>query len=136
MSMKKHQPMDTRFRKVAILTALIFLALAFAWMFASGEQLSRWGVSASSSTELLGRRAAALYAGIGIMFLQARNAEPSPARTALLHGAIVTCLMLAVLGTAELINGHAGPGILAAVVIEIVLVIAFLYAARTRQTTR
>ncbi|MDR7377237.1 peptidoglycan/LPS O-acetylase OafA/YrhL [Rhodoferax ferrireducens] len=128
--------MNTSFRNAAILAACIFLALALTWMFAPGVLLSRWGVDLSDSTGLMGRRAAALYAGIGVMFLQARNAAPSPARSALLSGAIVACLLLAALGTVELINGHAGPGILVAVAIEIVLVMAFLYAARTRQTHR
>ena len=127
--------MNTSFRNVAILAAFIFLVLALTWMFAPGALLSRWGVDPSGSTDLLGRRAAALYAGIGVMFLQARNAAPSPARSALLSGAIVACLLLAVLGTVELINGHAGPGILVPVAIEVVLVMAFLYAARSRQSS-
>ena len=125
--------MTISFRNVAILAAFIFLALALAWMFAPGALLSRWGVDLSASAGLVGRRGAALYAGIGIMFLQARNAAPSPTRSALLKGAVVTCLLLAILGTLELVNGHAGPGILVAVGIEIVLAIAFLRVARTRQ---
>ena len=125
--------MSISFRNVAILAAFIFLALALTWMFTPGVLLSRWGVDLSGSAGLVGRRGAALYAGIGVMFLQARNAAPSPARSALLGGTVVACLLLAILGTLELVNGHAGPGILAAVGIEIVLAIAFLHVARTRQ---
>ena len=41
---------------------------------------------------------------------------------------MVTCLMLALLGTIELVTGHAGPGILLAVVVEIALALGFYLA--------
>lgn len=62
------------------------------------------------------------------MFFSARNAEPSPARSALLKGAAVVCLMLAVLGIFELATGHAEVGILVAVFIEVALTLTFLAA--------
>lgn len=127
--------MKISFRSVAILFALIFFALALTWMFAPGVLLSSWGVDLTSQAGLVGRRGAALYAGMGVMFLNARNAAPSPARSALLRGTVVTCLLLAVLGISELVNGHAGPGILVAVAIEIVLVMAFIHVARSRQSS-
>lgn len=113
--------MNIGFRSVAILSALIFFALAFVWMLAPGVLLSGWGIDLSSQVGLVGRRGAALYAGIGVMFFSARNAEPSPARSALLRGVVVACLLLAALGIYEFVNGHAAPGILVAVAIEIVL---------------
>jgi hypothetical protein len=118
--------MKLDFRSLAILSALIFFSLALTWMLAPDLLLSNWGVELSSSAELVGRRGAALYAGMGVMFFFARNAEPSPVRSALLGGAIVTCLILAILGVFELATGHAEVGILAAVFIEIALVLAFL----------
>ena len=136
MSPGSFTTMNISFRRVAILSALIFFALALTWMLAPGVLLSSWGVDLTSQAGLVGRRGAPLYAGIGVMFLSARNAEPSPARSALLSGAVVTCLLLAVLGTSELVNGHAGPGILVAVAIEIVLAMAFLHVAITRKSTR
>ena len=60
------------------------------------------------------------------MFLAARNAEPSPARSALLQGAVVACLVLSMLGVFELATGHAEVSILVAVFIEVALVLAFL----------
>ncbi|HEY3048403.1 MAG TPA: hypothetical protein VGJ72_13220 [Polaromonas sp.] len=136
MSPASFTTMKISFRRVAILSAFIFFALALTWMLAPGVLLSSWGVDLSSQAGLVGRRGAALYAGIGVMFLHARNAAPSPARSALLRGAVVACLLLAVLGISELVNGHAGPGILVAVAIEVVLVMAFLHVAITRQSTR
>ncbi|HSI21812.1 MAG TPA: hypothetical protein VK959_02205 [Methylophilaceae bacterium] len=118
--------MKLDFRSLAILSALVFFSLAFTWMLAPDLLLSNWGVELSSSAEVVGRRGAALYAGMSVMFFSARNAEPSPARSALLGGAIVTCLILAVLGVFELATGHVGVGILTAVFIEIALVLAFL----------
>jgi hypothetical protein len=122
--------MKLNFRSLAILSALIFFALALAWMLAPDHLLSSWGVEFSSSVGLVGRRMAALYAGIGVMFFTARNAEPSSVRSALVTGFVVACLILAVLGVFELATGHAGIGILAAVLIEIALTLAFLYVAR------
>jgi hypothetical protein len=128
-------PMNLSFRSVATLSALIFGALALAWVFAPGALLSSWGVDLSNSAGLVGRRGAALYAGMGIMFFSARNTQPSPARSALLRGAVVTCLLLAVLGTYEFVNGHAGSGILAPIAIDIALAMAFMYVARIQQSS-
>jgi len=118
--------MKFNFRTLAILPSLIFFALALTWIFAPHLLLSNWGVELSSSVGLVSRRGAALYAGIGVMFFSARNAAPSPSRSALLKGAVVACLMLAALGVFELATGHAGVGILAAVFIEVALVLSFL----------
>jgi len=118
--------MKLDFRSLAILTALVFFSLALTWMFAPHLLLSSWGVEFSSPVGLVGRRGAALYAGMGVMFFSARNATSSSARSALLRGAVVTCLVLAVLGVFDLATGHAKVGILAAVFIEIALALAFL----------
>ena len=120
--------MKLYFRNLAILTSFIFLALALTWMLAPNLFLASWGVDLSSSAELVGRRGAALYAGIGVMFFSARNAKPSPARSALIKGAAVVCLMLAALGVFEFATGHAEVGILVAVFIEVALTLAFLAA--------
>lgn len=120
--------MKLDFRSLAILIALIFFSLALTWMLAPNLLLSNWGIEFSSQVGLVGRRGAALYAGIGVMFFSARNAEPSPARSALVAGLVVACLTLAALGVFELVAGHANLGILAAVFIEVALTLAFLAA--------
>lgn len=120
--------MKLNFRNLAILTSFVFFALALTWMFAPNLFLASWRVDFSSSAELVGRRGAAFYAGISLMFFSARNAAPSPARSALLRGAVVACLVLAVLGVFELAAGHAEVGILVAVFIEVALTLAFLIA--------
>lgn len=118
--------MTIRFRPLASIFGVLFLAIASAWMFASDVMLSQWGVLASEQTGLVGRRGAAMYAGIGVMFLLARNAGASPARAALVSGIVTVLVLLAVLGVFEFATGHATAGILPAVLLEVGLAIAFL----------
>lgn len=125
--------MKLDYRSLAILTALVFFSLALTWMLAPNLLPSNWGVEFSSPVGMVGRRGAALYAGIGVMFYSARNAAPSPSRSALVAGLVVACLTLAGLGGFELVAGHANPGILAAVLIEVALALAFLYVGRVRE---
>ena len=119
--------MRIKFKTLATVAGLVFLALASVWMFAPTLLLSEWGVDFNDGVGLLGRRAAALYAGVGVMFLSARSAEPSPARAALGRGFVVSCLMLAALGLYELSGGHVSYKILLAVGIEIAFALAFLF---------
>lgn len=126
--------MKLTFRGLAILITLLFLTLASTLMFAPQNILTEWGIALTPSVSLVSRRAAALYAGVAVMFWSARNAGPSPARAALLKGLAVACLMLAVLGVHEWASGHAAPGILAAVVIEVMLTLAVLHVAQKPST--
>lgn len=122
--------MKLTFRNLAILCALVCFALALAWTVAPSSLLATWGVEFSYPVGLVGRRGAALFVGIGVMFYSARNAGPSSARAALVMGFVVGCLVLAVLGVFEFATGHAGLGILSAVVVEIGLALALLYVER------
>ena len=123
--------MKFSFRLLAILTALLFLALAFVWMFEPQRVLIGWGIASTSVTDLVARRAAALYAGIALMFWLARNTSASLARSAMSKGLAAACVILALLGIFELAAGHVTAGILAAVVIELLLALALLYVNRT-----
>jgi hypothetical protein len=123
------------FRNLAIISAFLCFALAAAWMLAPEILLSLWGVEFSSATGLVSRRAAALFAGFCVMFICIRNAEPSPSRSGLVSGFVVACLLLAALGVFELATGHAGIGILSAVITEVVLALAFLSVGRVRSLT-
>jgi hypothetical protein len=118
--------MHLSFFSLSVVTAGLFSLLAILWMFAPAAFLTAWGVKDSAEARLVGRRVAALYAGVAIMFFIARNAAPSMSRTALVYGMISTCLILAVLGCYELLKGRARKGILAAVVIELALSLLFM----------
>jgi FtsH-binding integral membrane protein len=100
-------------------------------MFAPHILLSSWGVGLSSSAGFVGRRAAALFTGIGVMFFLARNAEPSTARSALVGGLLVACSVLVALGLFELASGYANANILSAVFVEGAIVLAFLYVGKS-----
>ncbi|KHN59770.1 membrane protein [Dickeya fangzhongdai] len=123
--------LSLRFRPLAILSALLFFVLAVAWMSVPDLMLASWGVDFSRSAGLVSRRSAALYAGVGVMFFLARNVAPSPARSSLMKGVVVTCMILATLGVGEFVAGHASSGILPAAVLEVVLALAFLSVIRT-----
>lgn len=125
--------MKLSFRSLAILSALGFFVLALVWMFAPNAILSSWGVAFSYPVGLVSRRAAALYVGIAVMLFRARNAEPSPTRSALVAGFVVVCLVLAALGVCELVTGHANRNIAGAVFIEVVLALAFVSVSRAKQ---
>lgn len=96
-------------------------------MFTPVLMLSTWGVDLTDSVGLVARRIAALYAGIAVMYFFARNAAHSATRSALIVGTITACLLLAILGIYEFVAGHASDGILISVLIEIALLLAFLY---------
>ncbi|MCW4629031.1 MULTISPECIES: hypothetical protein [Marinomonas] len=114
------------FRHVAILTSFLFLVLAVAWMFFPEQMLTQWG-----GAGLVSRRGAVFYLGVAVMFFMARNTEHSAARMALIQGMITICTVLILLGVYELSVGHASDKILAAVLIEAILGLAFIYAWRT-----
>ena len=105
-------------------------------MFAPNLALSFWDVEFSYLVGLISRRSAALNAGVGVMSLSARNAEPSSARSALVTGTVVACLTLAALGVYELATGHADRGILVAVLIEGAFSLAFFHVARAGKATQ
>ena len=118
--------MHLSFYTLAIVTAGLFSLLAILWMFAPAAFLTAWGVKNSAEARLVGRRVAALYVGVAVMFFIARNAAPSMPRTALVYGLISACLMLAILGCYEWLAGKARKGILAAVLIELALSLLFM----------
>lgn len=121
------------FYRLSVFSSILFTVLAFILMFAPVVMLSAWGVELTDSVGLVARRIAALYAGIAVMYFFARNAAHSTTRTALIIGTIIACLILAILGIDEFATGHASNGILVSVLIEVVLILAFLYVGARRK---
>ncbi|KAA0946036.1 MULTISPECIES: hypothetical protein [unclassified Pseudomonas] len=126
--------MQLSFRTVATFTALLCFALAIIWGLRPDLLLWLWSVEYSSATGLVSRRNAALFLGIGIMFYRVRHALPSATRRAMTTGFVTGCFALAVLGVGEWLNGHAGPGILLAVITEAALGLAFIQAQKSALT--
>jgi hypothetical protein len=121
------------FYQLSVFSSVLFTVLSIILLFAPVMMLSAWGVELTDSVGLVARRIAALYAGIAVMYFFARNAAHSATRTALIVGTITACLILALLGVYEFVAGHASGGILISVMIEIVLILAFLYVGARKK---
>jgi hypothetical protein len=116
------------FYRVSVITSILLLLLAIIFMFAPENILASWRIDTTVAVGLLTKRIAAVYIGFAVMLFMARNAEHSTTRTAIIYGIIVNCLTLASLGTYEFYVGHASSGILTGVILEILIVLAFMCA--------
>lgn len=125
--------MKLSFYRLSVLTSILFVVLAIILMFAPALMLTGWGVELTTEVGLVVRRIAALYTGLAVMFFFVRNVEHSTTRTAIISGTVTACILLAFLGVYEFATGHATSGILGAVFIEVVLVLAFLYVGVRRK---
>ena len=122
--------MQLSFRTLSTFTAALCFLLALVWGLMHDWLLSIWGLEYSLTVGVVARRSAMLFAALGVMFYLVRNESPSTTRHALSNGFMVGCWGLAALGFGEWLNGHAGPGILLAVVVELALGLAFLQTKR------
>lgn len=122
--------MQFTFRTIATFTSALCFVLAVVWGFFPDVLLSIWGVEYSDATGLVSRRYAVLFLAFAVVFYRTRRAPPSSTRRALSTGMVVACFGLATLGFGEWLNGHAGPGILLAVTVEIALGLGFIQTKR------
>ncbi|WP_433740930.1 hypothetical protein [Pseudomonas putida] len=122
--------MQFSFRTLSTFTAVLCFFLALVWGFVPDWMLATWDSEYSLTTGLIARRTAVLFAALGVMFYLARNEAPSATRSALSNGFMLGCWGLAILGFGEWLNGHAGPGILLAVAMELALGLAFFQTRR------
>ncbi|MBV6823044.1 hypothetical protein [Pseudomonas sp. PD9R] len=122
--------MQLSFRTLSSFTALLCLLLALAWGLMPDRLLASWDIEYSLAAGLIARRTAVLFAALSVMFYLVRNEAQSPTRRALSNGFVVGCWGLATLGFGEWLNGHAGPGILLAVGVELALGLAFFQTRR------
>ena len=122
--------MQLSFRTLSTSTAALCLLLALAWGVMPDWLLATWDIEYSPTAGLIARRIAVLFAALGVMFYLVRNQAPSASRQALAIGFVVGCWGLAILGFGEWLNGHAGPGILLAVGVELALGLAFFQTRR------
>lgn len=114
------------FKKLAVITAIISFLLGLGYLFFGSIIVGRWQIQPTESVLLLGRRLAALYIGLAVIFFLAKSAPMSSARTAISSGAAVALSFLALLGTRELILGHVGRGMLASIAVEALLAVGYI----------
>lgn len=122
--------MQLSFRTLSMFTAALCLVLALVWGLMPDWLLAVWGIEYSSATGVVSRRIAVVFAALGLIFYWVRNEPPSVIRSALSSGFMVGCFGLAALGFGEWLNGHTGPGILLAVLVELALGLGFLQTRR------
>ncbi|BCX68399.1 MULTISPECIES: hypothetical protein [Pseudomonas] len=122
--------MQLSFRLLSMFTAVLCLFLALVWGLAPDWMLATWDIEYSLAVGVIARRTAVLFAVLGVMFYLVRNEAPSATRSALSNGFMIGCWGLAILGFGEWLNGHAGPGILLAVGVELALGLAFFQTRR------
>jgi hypothetical protein len=122
--------MQLSFRSLSTITAALCFLLALVWGLIPERLLAVWSIEFSSAAGFVARRSAVLFVALGVMFYLVRNEAPSTSRNALSSGFIVGCWGLALLGFGEWLNGHAGPAILPAVVVELALGLGFLQTRR------
>jgi hypothetical protein len=122
--------MQFSFRTLSTLTSLLCFLLALVWGFVPDGLLAIWSIEYSSAAGFVARRSAVLFAALGVIFYLVRNEAPSVTRSALSTGFAVGCFGLATLGFGEWLNGHAGPGILLAVLVELALGLGFVQTRR------
>jgi hypothetical protein len=114
------------FKVAATITSVIAFLLGAGYLLIGEVIIGRWQIQISDAILLMGRRMGALYLGLSVMFFVARSVPVSTARRALTAGAASALSLLALLGIYELAVGHVGTGILASIVIEALLAIAYI----------
>ena len=107
------------------MTAVLTLCLAIGYLVAGSFMVGRWQIEPTESVLLLGRRIGAYFLGLSIMFFLARSIPASPARRAICSSAVVSCLLLAMLGVYEHSTGRAATPILASAAVEVFIAVAF-----------
>jgi hypothetical protein len=100
------------FKIAATLNAIANMLLAAVWYFAPERILDVWGIGSPSPANMLERRLGAMVFFLGVLMLAARNAQPSPARSAISYAAICMGLTLAATSVYEYWMGSATAGVL------------------------
>lgn len=114
------------FYTLAVASSVVTLILAAGWLCAGRSMLKRWGIAASSTELMLGRRIGAIYMGLAVIFFLSRDTSPSELRDSLSIGAIVVCGLLAGLGLYEFKANRVGSAILVSVAVELVLLAGYV----------
>jgi len=112
------------------LTAYLAFALCAALLIAPGLFSAIFGLDASTGGEVMARRAGVLFAPIGLIYLQLGASGNQQVRRALWSAGTLLMIAMALLGLTELILGRAGPGILVAVSVEVILAALYLKVTR------
>ena len=114
------------FKPLATATAVVCLVLGAVWFALPHWILTHWRLDYDYGGGFVSRRMACLFFAIGVILFSLRNTVSREARVAAGRGVIAACTTLIVLGLYELASGHVGWGIVFALGLETLLIVAFL----------
>ena len=115
------------FKTTASVAAVLTLCLAVGYLFAGAFMTWRWQIEPTESVLLYCRRIGASFLGLSVLLFLARSIPNSAARRAISSSAVVTCLVLAILGIYEFTAGRAAAPILVSVTLEVLVASAFAW---------
>jgi hypothetical protein len=121
-------PMPPAFKFFAVLAAIACLALGLAWIVAPAAILALWGVRDPNTDFIVEHRFGALFIGVGAILLMARNAAPSPTRSAISYGVVIGCLVLFFLNLRDLVGQRVGGGILPGMALQLLMIFGFAFS--------
>jgi len=114
------------FRFMAIASAIIAAVLTLVYGLMPGQVYAIFSIDdGGPAAEFISRRAAVLFLGYAVLLWALRNAPPSAERRAVCLAAAVMTGVLALLGTAEVLRGFAGPLTWSVIVLEFALMAGF-----------
>ena len=114
------------FCKLSVITSSIAFVLFFSLLILPEPIFLLFGIEGNESAYIIARRTAMLFLGLSLLSFLNRNAEDSPERQSLILSLFVIMFGLVILGLIELFRGEVGPGILLAVVTELMLSIWYM----------
>jgi hypothetical protein len=89
---------NAMFKIAATLLGIFNVAVSMVWFFAPGYFFQVWGIEQASPESIIERRLGIMVLFAGVLMLAARNAGPSPARSAISYAVICACTALAATG--------------------------------------
>jgi hypothetical protein len=121
--------------KIILLVAAVYMTLAGIGHLFAPVAMSAGVIPADASAGVVAflRHYSALFLAIAVMNWMARNAEPSAARSAIVAANIIVFVLGAVLDVLAVLSG-AGPAGLAPASINLLIALAFIWAARSTPT--
>ena len=118
------------FRAASTLSALVFAGLSLGLLAAPGLFAALFGLDPSVGAEVMARRAGVIFAGLTVIFAALRPLADAALIRGVALGGLVMMVGMIGLGLIEWGLGRVGPGILVAVLAEVVLALIYLRLVR------
>jgi hypothetical protein len=107
--------------------SVVMLLLGLSWLLFPQSTLASWGLGSEAGMVFIARRYGAMGLGYAVILWLARNAERSPARSAILLGNAVANTAIALVSLTGVMTQTVGPAAWSAVVVEGLLALAFAF---------